>query len=72
MGGGGTDPDCVPDYLGEKNLKPEIIIMLTDGYLSCDVSRWSQVTCPVIWCVVNNKRFTAPIGKTIHIDTGDM
>lgn len=72
MGGGGTDPDCVPDYLGEKNLKPEIIIMLTDGYLSCDVSRWSQVTCPVIWCVVDNKRFTAPIGKTIHIDTGDM
>jgi len=72
IGGGGTDPDCVPDYLGEKNLKPEIIIMLTDGYLSCDVSRWSQVTCPVIWCVVNNNRFTAPIGKTIHIDTGDM
>ena len=69
MGGGGTNPDCVPDYIGEKNLKPEIIIMLTDGYLSCDVSRWSQITCPIIWCVVDNKNFTAPIGKTIHINS---
>ena len=30
-GGGGTDPDCVPPYMQEKVITPEIMIMFTDG-----------------------------------------
>jgi predicted metal-dependent peptidase len=66
--GGGTDPDCVPLYMHENGVAPEILIMFTDGYLSVDQSNWSTVRCPVIWCVVNNKDFTAPFGKTIHVN----
>ena len=68
--GGGTDPDCVPLYMHENGVAPEILIMFTDGYLSVDQSKWSTVRCPVIWCVVNNKGFTAPFGKTIHVNIG--
>ena len=32
-GGGGTSPSCVTEYLKEKAIKPECVIMLTDGYV---------------------------------------
>jgi predicted metal-dependent peptidase len=70
-GGGGTDPDCVPPYMQEKIITPEIMIMFTDGYFfggSPHTSKWSTVTCPIIWCVIGNKNYTAPFGKTIHVN----
>lgn len=70
-GGGGTDPDCVPPYMQEKIITPEIMIMFTDGYFfggSPHTSKWSTVTCPIIWCVIGNKSYTAPFGKTIHVN----
>lgn len=63
-GGGGTDPECVPAFLKEKRLKPECVIMLTDGY----VSSWGEWEVPVLWVVVGNRDATAPVGKTIHIN----
>jgi predicted metal-dependent peptidase len=33
-GGGGTDASCVPNYLLEHKMRPECVIMLTDGYVS--------------------------------------
>lgn len=66
-GGGGTTPSCVTAYLADNNIKPECVIMLTDGYVGSD---WGGMwTCPVLWCIVNNKRASAPTGKTIHIKT---
>jgi len=70
-GGGGTDPDCVPPYMQEKIINPEIMIMFTDGYFfggSPHTRYWSTVTCPIIWCVIGNKSYTAPFGKTIHVN----
>lgn len=63
-GGGGTDPRCVSAYLKEKNLKPEAVIMLTDGYVPDWGSDWEA---PVLWTIVRNKNATASVGKTIHI-----
>ena len=62
-GGGGTDPECVPRYMKKRQLKPECIIMLTDG---C-VSSWGEWDVPVLWVVVGNSDAVAPVGKTIHI-----
>ena len=62
-GGGGTDPECVPRYMKKRQLKPECIIMLTDG---C-VSSWGEWDVPVLWVVVGNSGVVAPVGKTIHI-----
>ena len=63
-GGGGTDPTCMIEYMKEKNIKPEAIIILTDGYIGKWGTDWNA---PVLWTVVRNKGATAPIGKTIHI-----
>ena len=62
-GGGGTDPECVPAFLKRKQLKPECIIMLTDG---C-VDSWGEWDVPVLWVVVGNSNAVAPVGKTIRI-----
>jgi predicted metal-dependent peptidase len=34
QGGGGTDPDCIPEYIAKKNIKSEAIVVFTDGYFS--------------------------------------
>jgi predicted metal-dependent peptidase len=62
-GGGGTDATCVPQYLNEHGIKPECVVMLTDGY----VGGWGTWSVPVLWCILNNKRATADVGKTVHI-----
>ena len=65
-GGGGTSPSCVSQYIKDKGLKPECVIMLTDGYVGSDWGRdWE---CPVLWVIVGNNTNTAPNGKTIHIN----
>jgi len=64
-GGGGTSPSCVSEYLKEKNIKPECIIMLTDGYVGND---WgSEWTAEVLWCIVGGNTEVAPNGKTVHV-----
>jgi len=62
-GGGGTLVECVPAYMKNKQLKPECVIMLTDG---C-VSSWGVWDVPVLWVVAGNEGATAPVGKTIHV-----
>ena len=64
-GGGGTSPSCVSRYLKDKNIKPECVIMLTDGYVGNDWGAGWEV--PVLWVVVGGNGATAPNGKTIHI-----
>jgi predicted metal-dependent peptidase len=54
IGGGGTDPTCVPDC----------VVMLTDGV----IHEWGNWTVPVLWCIANSQKVTAPVGKTINID----
>lgn len=64
-GGGGTSPSCVSDYLKEKKIEPECVIMLTDGYVGGD---WgNEWPSPVLWCITGGNTDTAPNGKTIHI-----
>jgi predicted metal-dependent peptidase len=65
-GGGGTSPSCVSTYLKEKGIKPECIIMLTDGYVGGD---WgSEWTAEVLWCIVGGNTEVAPNGKTVHVE----
>lgn len=63
-GGGGTTPACVVQHIAEKQYKPRAVIWLTDGDL---YGAAPVVNVPVLWGVVNNERFVAPEGKTIHI-----
>ena len=66
-GGGGTSPSCVPEYMKEKNIKPECTVMLTDGCVGGDWGNdWPS---PTLWVIVDNKSAQATNGKTIHIDS---
>lgn len=65
-GGGGTAPSCVSQYLKEKKIDPECVIILTDGYVGSD---WgSEWPAPTMWCIVDNPDAVADNGKTIHIE----
>ena len=62
-GGGGTDPQCIVNYMDKKKIKAECAVILTDGY----VGSWGQGwTCPTLWGITTDQ--TSQIGKTVHID----
>ena len=69
-GGGGTSPSCVSTYMNKHKMKPECIIVLTDGEVGSD---WgNNWPAPVLWVVVNPYRqITATNGKTIYIPEFD-
>jgi len=63
-GGGGTRVGCVNEYIKDKRLEPEAIIVLTDGYVENDWGgNWDY---PTLWAVTSRHN-TSPHGKTIHI-----
>ena len=64
-GGGGTHVGCVNQYIKDKRIQPEAIIILTDGYVEDDFGgNWEH---PTLWAITS-KHITSPHGKTIHID----
>lgn len=63
IGGGGTDPRCVAAYLKEKCIKPNAVIMFTDG----EVPSWGEWEAPVLWLITNKQPITADVGKTINV-----
>lgn len=63
-GGGGTRVGCVNEYIKDKRIEPEAIIILTDGYVENDWGgNWDY---PTLWAVTSRHN-TSPHGKTIHI-----
>lgn len=63
-GGGGTDPRCVTQYMEQNDIKPECVVMLTDGYVGSWGGEWPA---PVLWCVLNNTSATPTNGQVVHI-----
>ena len=65
VGGGGTDPSCVPRYLKDNNIKPDCIVMLTDGET---FGQWgSNWPAPVLWVIAGSTSIVAGTGKTVHV-----
>ena len=63
-GGGGTDPQCVVDYMKQRAIRAECVVVLTDGYVSSWGKDWS---CPTLWCITE-KRKVSPVGRSVHIE----
>jgi predicted metal-dependent peptidase len=60
-GGGGTDVCSVFEYVKKKALKPEAVIVLSDGY-----TPWPEaVGVPTLFAI--NTDVVAPVGKTVRI-----
>jgi len=65
-GGGGTSPSCITKYLKDKNIVPECVVVLTDGYVGGD---WGgHWTSPVLWCIVGNCKDIPTVGQAIHME----
>ena len=68
-GGGGTDPDCVPNFLLKKGIKPQCIVMLTDGvFFGHETTKWEELGVPVLWCVVGNNNFVPKYGVAVCVE----
>jgi predicted metal-dependent peptidase len=63
-GGGGTDPSCIPEYIEAKGLKPDCVVVLTDGY----VGSWGTWKHPVLWAVCGGYKPTPSVGVAIYVD----
>jgi len=62
-GGGGTYVKCVNEYLQAERMEPEVVLVLTDGYVENDWGgAWQS---PVLWAVTTDLQ--APHGKTINV-----
>ena len=68
VGGGGTDPSCVPKYLTTHKITPQCVIMITDGY----VGSWGNWSHPVLWVIIDNDNAHPPVGKYIHVKSHDL
>jgi len=65
-GGGGTDPTCVMNYINNTSMKPECIVILTDGEVG---GNWgTEWAAPVLWVIKGSSSITAATGKSIHIE----
>jgi predicted metal-dependent peptidase len=67
--GGGTVIECVVDYMKENDIKPQAVINFTDGYLA---GSWGEWDCPVLWCILDNKRAAPDNGKVLHIKSENL
>lgn len=61
-GGGGTDLPVGYAYLRDNNIKPEAMVVLTDGYTPFG----DQPEYPVLWAMTSDVQ--APYGLTLRID----
>ena len=68
-GGGGTSVECVPEYITAKGIKPQAVVVITDGYLG---GSWGQWSCPVLWVIIDNKSAKPDVGVAVNVKSGDM
>jgi predicted metal-dependent peptidase len=66
-GGGGTNPDCVPKFMQDQKLKPDALVVLTDGYMHSNPGAWASLTAPTLWCVIGNADYIPPKGQIVNI-----
>lgn len=62
-GGGGTDPQCIVDYINAKKIKAECAVILTDGYVGSWGTGWS---CPTLWGITTDR--VSEVGKSVQIN----
>lgn len=63
-GGGGTRVGSLNEYLKDKRITPEAIVVLTDGYVESDWGgNWEA---PTLWAITS-KGLTSPHGKSIYL-----
>ena len=68
-GGGGTDFECIFDYLKEDNIEPKKLVVFTDGM---PFGSWGDPNyCDTVWIIHSNPGCTAPFGISAEYDKQD-
>lgn len=67
VGGGGTIVDCVPEFLKAKSIKPDALVILTDGFVGMDPANWAGFDTATLWCVIGNPHFVPLKGKVVNV-----
>lgn len=65
MGGGGTMVSCVSEYINERKIQADGVIVFTDGHVEHDV-RW-DVSVPTLWLVTHSELFKPPVGRKVMV-----
>lgn len=60
MGGGGTHVGCVSSYLIKEDIRPEAVIIFTDGHVEQPIE-WRH-DAPTLWVVTDNNNVKLPSG----------
>ena len=63
--GGGTTVGCLNNYIRDKRIEHEAVIILTDGYVESDWGgNWDK---PTLWAITT-KGLVSPHGKSVYVD----
>ena len=66
-GGGGTDPDVVPKFMKDKDINPDALVILSDGYMHSHPKAWAALKCPSLWCIMGNDSYKVPHGQSVNL-----
>lgn len=62
QGGGGTDPDCVIDYINKENINSQAIVVFTDGYF--DTPKWNT-SIPTLFVATEIEKYVPSNCKVV-------
>lgn len=65
-GGGGTRVSCVAEYINNKKVNAEAVLVFTDGYVENE-PKW-EIQAPTLWMVTERKGWTPPAGKLVYME----
>lgn len=68
QGGGGTYVSCVSKYMTDNNIKPDCLVVLTDGYVEQELT-WEITNTPTLWLVTLNNEFVPPSGIKVRVNS---
>jgi predicted metal-dependent peptidase len=66
LGGGGTRVACVSEYLNNKKVEAEAVLVFTDGYVE-QSPKW-DISAPTLWLVTDNTGWQPPAGKKVIVN----
>jgi predicted metal-dependent peptidase len=66
LGGGGTRVACVSEYINNKKVEAEAVLVFTDGYVE-QSPKW-DINAPTLWLVTDNTGWQPPAGKKVIVN----
>ena len=66
QGGGGTEPQCVADYINEKKINAEGVLVFTDGYF-WNKPDWN-ISSKTLWVVTGTQEYIPNNGTVVKQD----